>query len=183
MIDSVTLRLSETVSWIELNANINDLGASIRTSLFQPPFMSLPSEARLIHLLDQPHQVWAAVEHVCLARRKALEQYGINVKPTTPDLTQGRLLVTTIDTDRCGEAAILSDGFYDLNDLPGWDTWFCFSSTPAPFGAIFCWVPNRLVETASSGMLGIPAESVKWASNSTILRLTRTTNPVDPTSS
>ena len=93
-----------------------------------------------------------------------MARLGISVVPVVPDLAGGRILLTTLDTDSCEASTDPSNGFYDLDDLPGWDTWFFHGHTDRPWGAIFCWVPNQLVELAQMGMNVIPTKCVVWAS-------------------
>lgn len=97
------------------------------------------------------------------AEREELTRLGIPVAPVGPDLAGGRLLFTTINTDSCEAATAPSNGYYDLDDLPGWDTWVFHARTDERWGAIYCWVPAHLVELARAGMDVIPVMSVEWA--------------------
>ena len=60
-----------------------------------------------------------------------------------PDLamarSQGRLLLyEPLETVDDGAASASSQGFFDVEDAPPWDTWFVYSR-----GSIFCWSPTR----------------------------------------
>lgn len=163
MTEEISLRLAETVAWCNLHARTDDADASTRSLVLCPPVMALPQRQRLSWLLDRVGEPQAAVEHVAQARRRELARLGVPILPVGPDLAGGRLLFTTIDTDSCGAATGPSNGYYDLDDLPGWDTWFWHRPTDRPWGAIYCWVPARLVELARDGMDVIPVLSVEWA--------------------
>jgi hypothetical protein len=163
MTEELALRLAETVAWCNLHARVDDAGASTRSPALCPPVMALPEPQRLSWLLDKPGEPQAAVEFVCQARRRELARLGIPVAPVGPDIANGRVLFTTIDTDSCAAATDPSNGYYDEDDLPGWDTWFWHRTTNRPWGAIYCWVPARLIELASSGMYVIPVQIVEWA--------------------
>ena len=128
-----------------------------------PPVMTLPQRQRLSRLLEVPGEPKAAFDYVCEARRRELARLAIAVIPVRSDLAGGRILFTTIDTDSCEAATGPSNGYYDLDDLPGWDTWFYRRATDRPWGAIYCWVPAHLVELARTGMDVIPVMSVEWA--------------------
>lgn len=154
--------LAETVAWCSRHARADDADASTRNPAFCPPVMALPQRQRLSRLLNVPGEPKAAVDFVRNARRRELARLGIPILAVGPDLAGGRILFSTIDTDSCGAATSPSNGYYDLDDLPGWDTWFYHRSTDRPWGAIYCWVPAHLVELARSGMDVIPVMSVEW---------------------
>jgi hypothetical protein len=163
MTAEVARRLAETVAWCDRHARADDAGASTRTAALKPLVLEYRGYDLLKRLLDSSAETTAAVEFVCQARRRELARLGIPVVPVGPDLAAGRVLFTTIDTDSCEAATGPSNGYYDLDDLPGWDTWFWHRPTDRPWGAIYCWVPARLVELARAGMDVIPVLSVEWA--------------------
>ena len=156
-------RLAETIARCSRHARADDAATSTRSPVLRPTVMELPQRQRLSRLLDVLGEPQAAVEFVCEARRRELARLGIPVAPVGPDLAGGRILFTTIDTDSCEAATDPSNGYYDLDDLPGWDTWFYHRSTDRLWGAIYCWVPTQLLELAQSGMDVIPVLSVEWA--------------------
>jgi len=158
----IAQRLAETVAWCSRRARAEAAGSSTRSLAVRPPVMGLPNSQPLDRLL-LPGEAKAAVEFVCEARRRELARLEIPVTPVGSDLAGGRILLTTIDTDLCGAATEPSNGYYDLSDLPGWDTWFLHTETDSRWGAIFCWVPAGLVELAQRGMDVIPFVSVAWA--------------------
>jgi hypothetical protein len=163
MTEEVALRLAETVAWCNLHARADDTATSTRSPALCPPVMALPRGQRLPFLLDTPGEPAAAVEFVCQARRRELARLGIPIVSVGPDMAGGRVLFTTIDTDSSEAATGLSNGYYDLDDLPGWDTWFWHRPTDRAWGAIYCWVPDRLVKLARDGMDVIPVMWVEWA--------------------
>ena len=125
--------------------------------------MALPQSERLGWLLEQSDVPQAAVEAVCQARRRELDRLGIPVVPVGPDHSGGRILFTTMDTDSCEASISSSKGFYDPDDLPGWDTWFWHRPTDRSWGAIWCWIPGPLIGLATDGMDVIPTQCVEWA--------------------
>lgn len=155
--------LEETVAWCSRHARADDADVSTRSPNLCPPVMALPQRQRLSRLLDVSGEPKAAVDFVCDARRRELARLGIPVHAVGPDLAGGRILFTTIDTDSCEAATGPSNGYYDLDDLPGWDTWFYHRETDRPWGAIYFWVPGPLVKLARNGMDVIPVMSVEWA--------------------
>jgi len=163
MTPEVGQQLADTVAWCSRHARADDAGSSTRSLALRPPVMALPDSQPLHRLLDVPGEAKAALDFVCEARRRELERLGIPVLSVGSDLAGGRILLTTIDTDSCWAATEPSNGYYDLNDLPGWDTWFLHRETDRLWGAIYCWVPAGLVELAQRGMDVIPVMSVEWA--------------------
>src|SRR4051794_4218671 len=163
MTPEVAQRLAETVAWCSRHARADDAGASTRTPGLRPPIMAHRGYDLLRLLLASPAEPRAAVDFVCAARRRALECLEVPVLPVGLSLAGGRILYTTIDTDSCECATGPSNGYFDLDDLPGWDAWFNHRQTDRPWGAIYCWVPGHLVELARSGMDVIPVMSVEWA--------------------
>lgn len=156
-------RLAETVAWCSHHARAADAGTSTRTPALRPPVMAQRGYDLLARLLKTPFETTAAVEHVCHARQRELARLGIPVPPVGPDLAGGRVLFTRIDTDSCGAVTDPSNGYYDLDDLPGWDTWFYHGRTDQTWGAIYCWVPQHLIELADEGVCLIPVQCVEWA--------------------
>jgi hypothetical protein len=76
-----------------------------------------------------------------------LERLKIPVIPVATDLAGGRILYTTMNTDSCECATWPSHGYFDLDDLPDWDTWFFHRDTGDHGGSICCWVPPALTES------------------------------------
>ena len=163
MAPEVAQCLAETVTWCSRRARAEDADTSTRTLLFCPPVLALPREKRLSRLLGVLGESKEAVDFVCMARRRELARLGVSIAPVGPDLAGGRILFTTIDTDSCEAATGPSNGYYDGDDLPGWDTWFYHRPTEQRSGAIYCWVPSHIVELAQYGMDVIPVMSVAWA--------------------
>lgn len=161
MTREIAQRLAETIAWCSRHARAEAAGPSTRSLALRPPVMALQNDQPL-HRLLLPGEAKAAVDVVCESRRRELTRLEVPVTPVGADLAGGRILRTTIDTDSCWAATEPSNGYYDLNDLPGWDTWFLHRETDHCWGAIFCWVPARLVGLAQLGMDAIPVVSVEW---------------------
>lgn len=163
MTPEIAQRLAETVAWCSRFARADDAGASTRTIELRPPIMMLRGYDLIQRLLASPAEPRAAVDYVCAGRRRALERLGIPVAPTGSNLAGGRILYTTMDTDSCQCATGPSNGYFDLDDLPGWDTWFHHRDTGQLGGLIYCWVPPPLVELADRGLLTLPCLNVLWS--------------------
>jgi hypothetical protein len=155
-------RLAETVAWCSYHAWAEEAGRTTRSVALRPTVIAMPRKRGRFALLAG-QSAREAVAQVCEARCRELASLGIAVPPVGPDLAGGRILRTTIDTDSCWAATEISNGYYDLDDLPGWDTWFHHAATDRPWGAIYCWVPASLIELAEAGMEMMPFQCVEWA--------------------
>jgi hypothetical protein len=74
-------------------------------------------------------------------------------------LEGGRLLLYAPD-ENCSDGAsqYASKGFFDVENIPPWDTWVCF------FGQyLVSWVPSPLVELANQGIDANPEQCILWA--------------------
>jgi hypothetical protein len=102
------------------------------------------------------------VEFICQARRAALTKAGIDVVTGSSDLAGGRVLSTDFTSDWCVIAQPESDGFFDADDLPGWDTWFHCSRKGRSEFQVFCWVPPQLAQMAENGIEVLPIPCLRW---------------------
>jgi len=103
-------RLSETVAWCCDHAVASDPNHSLRYESLYP---SILSETRADVVLS-----------VLMYRGEWLKQQ--RCKPITKDrdLRQGRLLCYFPDANLAdGAAQVASEGFFDINNIPPWDTW------------------------------------------------------------
>jgi hypothetical protein len=62
-----------------------------------------------------------------------------------------------------GAAEYSSNGFFDCDNTPPWDTWFHFSN-----GRLFAWVPGVLIPLAQNGIDVNPENCIQWADWSTL---------------
>jgi hypothetical protein len=80
---------------------------------------------------------------------------------------EGKILIyRPSDNLADGAAEYSSNGFFDVNNVPPWDTWFHFSD-----GSLLSWVPNLLVPLAQEGIDANPEECIRWAEWSTLSSL------------
>ena len=57
-----------------------------------------------------------------------------------------------------GAARSATAGFFDVNNVPPWDTWLAFVD-----GALYAWVPAELVDRVQQGIDVNPEECIRWA--------------------
>ena len=84
---------------------------------------------------------------------KAIEQ------PTPSSRDAGRLLLYEPYENVCdGASEYSSNGFFDVNDAPPWDTWVSFDGR-----TLLSWVPPVLVPLAQAGIDANAVDCIRWA--------------------
>jgi hypothetical protein len=98
------------------------------------------------------------VSSVVEARRSLLTRSGLEIySPSTND--EGRLLFYwPYENLADGASEYSSNGFFDVNDAPPWDTWISFDAK-----RLVSWVPSVLVPLAQAGIDANAAECIRWA--------------------
>jgi hypothetical protein len=93
------------------------------------------------------------------ARARLSRESGINSDATSLDQRGGRLLLYAPDENlACGAAEYASKGFFDVNNVPPWDTWVCMSGK-----YLVSWVPAKLLRLAQQGIDVNPEQCILWA--------------------
>jgi hypothetical protein len=74
-------------------------------------------------------------------------------------MTMARVRLLVFDPDQTlsdGAAEVATDGFFDVDNVPPWDTWAVWGPTSEHRGYLLCLIPERWTETASTGILVNP---------------------------
>ena len=157
------LQIRQTAAWCEHAVRIDDLATSTRTAELRPDVLATedPHEClRTLHgnkaAISQP------VEHISRRRCKLVRKHKLTLPPIDFCRFNGRFYCTDFDTDECQAATEISNRFFDLADIPGWDTWVAHDSTTGHSGMLYGWVPNSITAPVGRGMWAIPVESVWW---------------------
>ena len=137
--------LREAIAWCESRAN-----HSLRTPQIGPRVLASGYRD--------------AVRSVVQARR--LHSTGLRLLDDLPE--GGRLLAYFPDEDlACGGAEAASDGYFDINNVPPWDTWVLMIEQPdQPRGSVgnclIAWVPPAFVSRAQHGIEANPEGCICW---------------------
>jgi hypothetical protein len=129
--------------------SLAQLESQLRTPTLKPTFALDDSG------MDAP---WAEAVAELVAKRAQL------VSLTSPpehdaDEASGRLLLYVPSENLAdGAARYSSNGFFDVNNVPPWDTWIAFSER-----TLVSWVPTALVELAQKGIDVNPEGCIRWA--------------------
>jgi hypothetical protein len=112
------------------------------------------------------------VSHIANLRRLAIT--AVQAHPGQ-DLGGGRLLVYFPDKDLAdGAAETATNGYFDTQNTPPWDTWVAFVSerptiwNPCYAQYLVAWVPPTFVELVKAGIGVNPEECIRWLDKSGI---------------
>ena len=128
--------------------SLSTLDTQLRSAFLKPTF-AMDEFAN-----EEP---WAdAVAEVVAKRSRLLGEVSPEYESSAQ--TQGRLLLfVPSETLMDGAAKYSSNGFFDVNNVPPWDTWVSFSDR-----TLVSWVPPVLMETAQRGIDANPEACINW---------------------
>jgi len=163
--DSQTLeqfhhRLAQTIFWCAPRADKLNPATSLRNAAFRPRMLEANRSS--------------AVDAVVYAR----ELYGgvdMRKAGTPRDLGGGRLLIYFPNDDlACGAAEYQTAGFFDVNNVPPWDTWVDYFQDQQPnidsFDTeyLIAWIPEEFLELANEGIDVNPEQCILWLSDTSV---------------
>jgi hypothetical protein len=129
---------------------IAPLARQLRSPILQPGCDMFPSNRE---------QQAIIVEDLAEKRAAQLRLEHRYPSPLLGHPDSGRLLLYAPDESLFdGAAQYTSKGFFDVNNIPPWDTWVCFFEK-----YLVSWVPPQLVELASQGIDVNPEGCILWA--------------------
>lgn len=118
------------------------LTQQLRSKILDPGWQSDPD--RRMFPSDRSAQV-AIVETVVTKRAKQLDESGHYPSTIDIGLQGGKLLLYAPNENLFdGAAEYCSKGFFDVDNIPPWDTWICFFQE-----YVVSWVPQELLALAS----------------------------------
>jgi hypothetical protein len=157
------LHLRQTAAWCLHSANADDLAASTRTEEIRPDlFANCDHIARLDAIHKTTGTLPVAVQQICQRRAALINKLGLKLPAVDYCMVAGRLFGTDFDTDSCEAATDVSNGFFDLSDIPGWDTWFAYEPHDHIQGRVYGWIPNEITAPVGRGIWTIPVDSIWW---------------------
>jgi hypothetical protein len=142
-------RLAETIAWCNSLSWPNDL----RSNALKP---------YLFH--NGPDDLVCSVGR---SRQTSLRYGNIPIPKGEPELAYGRLLVYFPDMNLSdGAAEVESEGFFDVFNVPPFDTWVTFFEDKTLESAyqkqLLCYVPAHAVQLAEAGVQVNPEECILW---------------------
>jgi hypothetical protein len=106
----------------------------------------------------------AIMDQVAEARSQAVRQSGKGSNCQNGDLCGGRFLLYAAEENLAdGAAEYASFGFFDVDNVPPWDTWVTM------FGKyLVSWVPPQLFRLVQQGLDVNPEQCIVWADNPSV---------------
>jgi hypothetical protein len=125
----------------------------------------LHNQLRSAFLKSQPFLPGQSVDERALIVRSVVTARGERLRlegryPATPieHFADGKLLLfAPEETLSDGAATYASKGFFDVDNIPPWDTWVCYFER-----YVVSWVPPRLVALANAGIDANPEQCISW---------------------
>jgi len=129
---------------------VTPLAHQLRSPLFRP--------ARFIYPQSDTERL-SIVENLAEKRAAQLRLLGLYPSTLLGDLSEGRLLLYAPNENLCdGAAKYASKGFFDVDNIPPWDTWVCSFAK-----YLVSWVPPQFIELANQGVDANPEQCILWA--------------------
>lgn len=123
--------------------------APLQDQLCSPALRPSKSLSQLRNNQDR-HELVSSI----ILRRSEL----VRAEETAHDHNLGRFILYVPEENLAdGAAKYSSNGFFDIDNVPPWDTWVAFSHN-----TLLSWVPPELVGLAQSGIDVNPENCIRW---------------------
>ena len=158
-------RLAETVAWCKGRGSLSDPLDGLRTLTLRPPDLGT---------LALPECV-SVVERLTEQRAKLLQDASRDSLPSSLSLRRGNSSSSTASpVYRMATSGEMSQGFFDVHDLPPWDTWieYVIEHERAEHerwrhfdSYLVSWVPTAFVPLADKGISVNGSDCICWAAD------------------
>ena len=152
-------RLAETIAWCAPRVRAEDPKYSLRSEALSPGLLAR----------DRGDMLRSVASYRRTSARDA------PVPTDRESMSGGRLLVYFPDADLAdGAAEVQSNGFFDVHNVPPWDTWIALAADgPATADPSFqeylvAWVPPELIACAAAGIDVNPERCIAWLDESNV---------------
>jgi hypothetical protein len=126
------------------------LATQLRSAPLTPP--------RSLGELQTEEERVSVVLSVLKTRTQLLQAEGGYRVSSLPGTARGRLLVyCPNESVSDGASEHTTRGFFDVDDVPPWDTWVAYSGS-----ALLSWVPAQLVDLVEKGIDVNPVQCIQW---------------------
>jgi hypothetical protein len=151
-------RLAETIAWCAPRATIEDPKMCLRSEQLRPALLAR----------DRASTVRS------VARYRDIEEAALPAITGPESLLGGHLLVYFPDDDLCdGASEVASRGFFDVHNVPPWDTWVALADDGPQADISFrqyliAWVPPYLLGMAQEGIAVNVEDCIAWLDESRV---------------
>ena len=177
-------RIAETAAWCRPRASLADPMKSLRSERLAPPAdiwdvgAVRPLETFNARFLAQALARQGQVERVCKKRSEILQESHFASNGPVPK--DGQIFIVDVsESMNDGLAEAYTDGFFDVLNVPPWDTWLAYivetkpNAPPVVEGDVnfmeflLFWVPAEFVSLAEAGR-GCNAEACILRANENV---------------
>ena len=158
--EEIKRRLAQTIFWCSSRADQERPATSLRTPYLRPPTLEA----------NRSFTVNCVVN-----RRELIGEREIRDAQIPADLAGGRLLIYFPEDNLCcGAAEQETLGFFDVDNVPPWDTWVTyFDEQQSNLGLydkeyLIAWIPSEFVYLADRGIYYNPEQCIQWLSDTTV---------------
>jgi hypothetical protein len=177
-------RIADTTLWCESHATTADPRNSLRSSALQPRHYGASREWQRYRWDDSPANRAVIVNALADLRASLADNDASVIDQGSRGMAGGRLVVYFPDDNLYdGAAAVLSQGYFDVDNAPPWDTWIAYlpgrQSSPAGdftpladqgdaegISFLLAWVPSQFIQLANTGIWANPEKCISWAEES-----------------
>jgi hypothetical protein len=181
-------RVAESIDWCAGRSSNEDPQLSLRSAVFGEPTLIAPwgflqrgfdewvdlpeTEKNVLADRAEAHRT-AIVDALCDRRSQLLKAARIRLSTGKKNLGEARFIIYQPEANLCdGAARTNSEGYYDNDNMPPWDTWIMYlqADTTLP-GRLICWVPLEHIELVERGIEVNPERCIYWATEKDLLPL------------
>lgn len=201
--DEFHKRLGEAIAWCSRRPVASDPAYSLRSPSLRPNVVTaqayaqaLPDVAQFDRSERNPEQSipewrrwgwsWSSqanelswitlVDELREERLKQLRAERIDASCFADSLANGHLVLYCPRENLCdGAACVYSEGFFDCDNVPAWDTWVCYTtvinrdipewrswSLDETSEVLISWIPPQLLDIARQGVAANPEQCIVW---------------------
>ena len=158
-VQEFTERLAQTIFWCSSRVDISNPRDCLQTPELRPGIFE--------------RNRFSAVDTVAVERDRSGGNEIRNAK-IPHNLGGGKLLAYFPEINlACGAAEDESDGFFDVQNVPAWDTWIAYVEEETNrdcYGSyLIAWIPPEFIELASGGINCNPEECLVWLSETSVI--------------
>ena len=161
---SIRLTLAEAAAWCRMRSDTAQTQLILLRNQFRSPILKPRIDPG--DVVDElvRHD---AVDTLIKVRSSLLQsQYGSQNLPF-PDADEGKVLIyTPSENVSDGTSEYSSNGFFNENDAPPWDTWFHYSDRQ-----LLSWIPAGFVPFAQKGIDVNMVQCIEWAKRPSLSRI------------
>ena len=154
-------RLAETIAWCVPRLTVTKSQYSLRTPALLPQMIEYTKTEHGYSTMNpyiSSTMLPELLNDLSTKRGTLLRQENRYPSAPAQGLASGRLLFFAPDDNLADGAAMVdSEGFFDVDNVPPWDTWVWYHGS-----YLISWVPPQLIASAERGICVNPEACIEW---------------------